>query len=136
MSSSIDATTRLERGRRMFERTIGGSAQAFIDGIATVAPDFGPLILEWEFGDAYSRDTIDLKTREIVILAACAALGATGADAVKLHVGAALRAGVTREQIAEILMQVGFAAGLPAALCAIGAVKAAFAELDASDTSG
>ena len=95
-----------------------------------------PLILEWEFADVYSRDTIDSKTREIVILAACAALGATGADAVKLHVKAALRAGVTREQIAEILMQVGFAAGLPAALCAIGAVKAAFAEMDSSDTNG
>jgi 4-carboxymuconolactone decarboxylase len=120
----------------MFERSIGGSAQAFIDGIAAVAPDFGPLILEWEFADVYSRDTIDLKTREIVILAACAALGATGADAVKLHVKAALRARVTREQIAEILMQVGFAAGLPAALCAIGAVKAAFAEMDASDRNG
>jgi 4-carboxymuconolactone decarboxylase len=133
MSSSIDAATRLERGRRMFERSTGGSAQAFIDGIAAVAPDFGPLILEWEFADVYSRNTIDLKTREIVILAACAALGATGADAVKMHVKAALRAGVTREQIAEILMQVGFAAGLPAALCAIGTVKAAFAEMDASD---
>ena len=136
MSSSIDAATRLERGRRMFERSIGGSAQAFIDGIAAVAPDFGPLILEWEFADVYSRDAIDLKTREIVILAACAALGATGADAVKLHVKAALRAGVTREQIAEILMQVGFAAGLPAALWALGAVKAAFAEMDARDTNG
>ena len=58
MSSSIDAATRLERDRRMFERSIGGSAQAFIDGIAAVAPDFGPLILEWEFADVYSRDTI------------------------------------------------------------------------------
>jgi 4-carboxymuconolactone decarboxylase len=135
MSSSIDPATRLERGRRMFERSTGGSAQAFINGIAAIAPDFGPPILEWEFADVYSRDTIDLKTREIVILAACAALGATGEDAVKLHVKAALRAGVTREQIAEILMQVGFAAGLPAALCAIGAVKATFAEMDASDTN-
>jgi len=33
------------------------------------------------------------------------------------------------------LLQVGFAAGLPAALCAIGAVKATFAEMDASDTN-
>jgi 4-carboxymuconolactone decarboxylase len=96
--------------------------------------DFGPLILEWEFADVYSRDIIGSKTREIVFLAACAALGATGADAVKLHVKAAIRAGVTREQVAKILLQVGFVVGLPAAVSAIGAVKAAFAEMDTSDT--
>src|SRR5258708_34538886 len=99
MSSSIDAATRLERGRRMFERSTGGSAQAFIDGIAAVAPDFGPLILEWEFADVYSRNTIHLKTREIVILAAGAALGATGAEPVKIHVKPALAARGRRERI-------------------------------------
>ena len=123
---------RLAAGSQRFEATMGTPAQGFIDAFQDVAPDFGRYILEWEFGDLYGRPGLDLKTREIVVVAACATLGVVGHGAVKMHIKAALKAGATRTEIAEALMQVGFAAGLPIAIGALEVAKAAFAEVDAN----
>ncbi len=123
---------RLAQGRATFEASMGIPAQDFIDGFSGIAPDFGEMILRWEFADTYSRKALDLKTREIVIIAACAALGATGADSVRLHTVAALRAGATKSEIGEVLMQVGFAAGLPSAIAGLMAAKDGFDLFDAA----
>src|SRR3546814_12001818 len=85
------------------------------------SPDFGRYAIEWGFGDVYSRTDLDLKTRELVIIAAGAALGATGIDAIKFHVPAAVRAGATRDQIFGVLTQVAIVAGVPTARPAISA---------------
>jgi 4-carboxymuconolactone decarboxylase len=123
---------RLALGSRTFESVMGAPAGGFVDGLAASEPDFARLILEWEFGDAYNRPGLDLKTRELVVVAACAALGATGLSAVRMHIPAALRAGATRQEITQVLIQVGFAAGLPAAL---GAMVAAGEVFEAARTS-
>jgi 4-carboxymuconolactone decarboxylase len=117
---------RLALGSKTFESVMGVPAQSFVDSFAASEPDFGRLILGWEFGDAYNRPGLDLKTRELVVIAACAALGATGIPAVRMHIPAALRAGATRQEITEVLIQVGFAAGLPAALGAMNAAGEVF----------
>ncbi|EMV9055401.1 carboxymuconolactone decarboxylase family protein, partial [Escherichia coli] len=69
----------------------------------------------------YSRTDLDLKTRELVIIAAGAALGATGIDVIKFHVPTAVRAGATRDQIFGVLTQVAIVAGVPTAIAAISA---------------
>jgi 4-carboxymuconolactone decarboxylase len=117
---------RLALGSKTFESVMGVPAQSFVDSFAASEPDFARLILGWEFGDAYNRPGLDLKTRELVVIAACAALGATGIAAVRMHVAAALRAGATRREITEVLIQVGFAAGLPDALGAMNATGEVF----------
>ena len=123
--------TRLAAGAQTFDDVMGTPAQGFIDAFKDVAPDFGRLVVEWEFGDLYGRPGLDLKTREIVVIAACATLGTVGHGPVKMHVKSALRAGVTRAEIGEVLMQLAFAAGVPIAIGAMEAAKAAFAEVDA-----
>jgi 4-carboxymuconolactone decarboxylase len=90
----------------------------------------GKYILEWEFGDLYGRPNLDLRTRELVIIASCATLGTAGLGAVKMHIGAALRAGASRAEIVEVLMQLGFSAGLPTAIAALDAAREAFAAID------
>jgi 4-carboxymuconolactone decarboxylase len=54
------------------------------------------------------------------MVAVCAALGATAVPILKLRIGSALRADVSR-QIVDICTQVGILAGVPAALAAIQA---------------
>jgi 4-carboxymuconolactone decarboxylase len=73
----------------------------------------------------------NLRTRELVVIGACAALGAAGVGAVRMHIGAALRVRATNREITEVLIQVGFAAGLPVGLGAMAAAGEVFAELDA-----
>jgi 4-carboxymuconolactone decarboxylase len=130
-SASADSDL-LARGAKTFEAVFGSSAQAFIDAVEPSAPGFGKLIVEMEFGDIYNRLGLDPKTRELIVIASCAALGATGLGAVRMHIPAALRCGATRAEIVESLVQVAMAAGLPTSLAALQAAKETFDALDAS----
>jgi len=135
MTTSANDTTRddlFNQGRATFDASLNITADQFVANVDALAPGFGRLIVEMEFGDIYNRPGLDLKTRELVIIASCAALGATGFGAVKMHVPAALRYGATRAEIVESLVQVAMAAGLPTSLGALQAASEAFAELDAA----
>ncbi|CAN7670324.1 carboxymuconolactone decarboxylase family protein [Caballeronia sp. LjRoot34] len=131
---SVAEQQRLSAGAERFERAMGVAPTAFVDSFKDVAPDFGNYILKWEFADLQGRDGLDSRTREIAVIAACAALGEVGLPILKFHVAPALKAGLTRVEIAEILMQVGFAAGIPTAIAAMYAVRDAFAEIDRTAT--
>lgn len=131
-ASTPSATSRLDQGRAIFESALGVSADDFIAPFADVAPGFAEMILETEFGNAYQRSGLDLKTRELIIVATCAMLGATGIDAVKMHIRAAIRAGASRAEVIEALVQISFSAGLPTSIGAIQAAKSVFEALDAA----
>lgn len=117
--SDTETRVPISVGRDYFAEVFGYSSEAFEAKINALAPGYGSNIVEWEFSDAFRRPGLDLRTRELAIIAACAALGAIGHPTIRMHVPAALRAGATPEEIAEVLVQVGFAAGLPASLGAL-----------------
>jgi 4-carboxymuconolactone decarboxylase len=121
---------RLALGRTTFEQALGTSADDFAASLDAIVPGFADMILETEFGNAYQRPGLDLKTRELVIVATCAVIGTAGFDAVKMHIPAALRAGATRTEIVEVLYQIAFSAGLPTAIGALQAAKSVFDTLD------
>ncbi|AZE52172.1 hypothetical protein C4K04_6544 [Pseudomonas chlororaphis] len=135
MSISNSNTSTLDQlykqGVNTFNKSLSISAQEFVANVDALAPEFGRLIVEMEFGAMYNRPGLNVNTRELVIIASCAALGATGLGALKMHIPAALRHGVTKAEIVESLVQVSMAAGLPAALGALQAANEVFAELDA-----
>ncbi|THF56942.1 carboxymuconolactone decarboxylase family protein [Ollibium composti] len=112
---------RFKQGCERFMAVTGFPAQAFLDNLKDSSPDFGRYLIEWVFGDVYGRDDLDLKTRELVVIAAGAALGATGIDVLKFHIPNAIRVGATREQVFGALIQVSIVAGIPIALAAITA---------------
>ena len=122
--------TRLERGSRQLTRIDGAGGQAVIDALADIAPDFATYLLEFPFGDIYSRPGLDLRSREIAVVAAVTALG-NATPQLKVHLQAALNVGVTREEIVEVLMQMAVYAGFPAALNGLAAAPEVFAAADA-----
>ena len=83
--------------------------------------------MEFPFGDICSRPGLDLRAREIATVAALAAMG-NAQPQLKVHIGAALNVGVSREEIVEILMQIAVYAGFPVALNGLFAAKEVFAE--------
>ena len=85
-----------EQGSDTFDSSLSITAEQFVANVDPLAPGFGRLIVEMEFGAIYNRPGLDIKTRELVIIASCATLGATGLGAVKMHIPAALRHGATR----------------------------------------
>ncbi|MCL9827957.1 carboxymuconolactone decarboxylase family protein [Ralstonia solanacearum] len=107
-----------------------------VASLADIAPDLGRYIVEFGFGDIYSRPGLTLREREIATIAALTALG-NAAPQLKVHIEAGLNVGLTREAITETILQMALYAGFPAALNGMFAAKAVFADQDAAaDASG
>jgi 4-carboxymuconolactone decarboxylase len=105
----------------------------FVNSLDAIVPGFARRLLETEFGSSPGRSGLDLKTRELVLIASCSALGPTGIAGVRKRIAAALEAGVSRMDILEVLIQVGLCAGLPASMGALQTAAEVFAEFDARD---
>ncbi|MBD5642279.1 MAG: carboxymuconolactone decarboxylase family protein [Desulfovibrio sp.] len=121
--------TRFETGLAMLSQIDGNAGQQVVETLQDIAPDFGKYLIEFPFGDIYSRKGADLKTREIATIAALAALG-NARPQLKIHLRACLNVGCSRTEITEILMQMAVYAGFPAALNALFAAKEVFEEAD------
>jgi 4-carboxymuconolactone decarboxylase len=110
---------RYRRGLDVAERIAADKLNHFVkSGIAEVAPDFARMVIEFAFGDLYSRDGLDLKSRELIAIAALATSGTAGPQ-LRVHVESAVSVGITKSEIVEALMQVALYAGFPAALNAL-----------------
>ena len=117
--------TRLERGRRALSEIDGEAGERVVAALADIAPDFAEMLLEFPFGDIYTRPGLAVRDREIATIAALCAMGTAPAQ-LKVHVEAGLNVGLSREEITEILMQMAVYAGFPAALNGLFAAKEVF----------
>ena len=113
-------------GQEMLQKVDGKGGDAVIESLQDIAPDFAQYLIEFPFGDIYSRPGLDLRSREIATVAALTALG-NAAPQLKVHIGAALHVGLTQDEIVEVIMQMAVYAGFPAALNGLFAAKEVFA---------
>jgi 4-carboxymuconolactone decarboxylase len=118
---------RYQRGWEKLKEVDGEAGQRVIDSLRDIAPDFARYLIEFPFGDIYSRPELDLKSREIAVVAALTALG-NAAPQLKVHIHGVLSVGCTRQEIVEVIMQMAIYAGLPAALNGLFAAKEVFEE--------
>lgn len=121
---------RYERGLRALSEIDGHAGQNVVDSLADIAPDFARYLIEFPFGDIYSRDGLDLRSREIATIAALTAMG-NAAPQLKVHIEAGLNVGLSRQEIVETIMQMAVYAGFPAALNGLFAAKEVFAHREA-----
>lgn len=120
------APDRYQQGLAKLREIDGEAGERVIDSLAGIAPDFARYLIEFPFGDIYSRPGLDLRSREIAVVAALTAMG-NAAPQLKVHLQAALNVGVTREEIVEVIMQMAVYAGFPAALNGLAAAREVFA---------
>ncbi|WP_447215381.1 carboxymuconolactone decarboxylase family protein [Citrobacter pasteurii] len=113
-------------GQEMLQKVDGKGGDAVIESLQDIAPDFAQYLVEFPFGDIYSRPGLDLRSREIATVAALTALG-NATPQLKVHIGAALHVGLTQDEIVEVIMQMAVYAGFPAALNGVFAAKEVFA---------
>lgn len=119
--------TRYDTGLEMLTRIDGANGHAVVENLKKIAPDFARYLVEFPFGDIYARGALDLKSREMITVAALASLG-NARPQLKIHIAAALNVGCSREEILEILMQMAVYAGFPAALNGLFAAGEVFEE--------
>lgn len=122
------------RGWEKLKEVDGQAGENVIASLRDIAPDFARLLIEFPFGDIYSRPGLDLKARELAVVAALTALG-NAAPQLKVHIAGALNVGVSRDEIVEVIMQMAVYAGFPAALNGLFAAKEVFANHEAVSTA-
>lgn len=117
---------RYERGLAKLREVDGEAGERVMQSLDGIAPDFARYLIEFPFGDIYSRPGLDLRSREIAVVAALTALG-NAAPQLQVHIRGALNVGVSRTEIVETIMQMAVYAGFPAALNGLVAAREVFA---------
>lgn len=127
---------RYRRGLDVAEQLAADKLAHFVkSGVAEVAPDFARMVIEFAFGDIYSREALDLKSRELIAIAALAACGHAGPQ-LRVHVESAESAGISKAEVIEVLMQIALYAGFPAALNALADCRDLLTDDDCLTCSG
>ena len=86
---------------------------AAVERTSDFTADFQDLITRYAWGEIWARPGLDRRTRSAITLTALVALGRF--DELAMHVRAALRNGLTRDEIKEVLLQSAIYCGVPAA---------------------
>jgi 4-carboxymuconolactone decarboxylase len=135
MLTTESQNPRYKRGWEKLKEIDGAAGETVIERLKTIAPDLGRYIIEFAFGDVYSRPGLDLKSREIATIAALAALG-NAQPQLKVHIHGALNVGCTETEVIEVLLQMAVYAGFPAALNGIAAASEVFADRQGNAGNG
>ncbi|HEY4457721.1 MAG TPA: 4-carboxymuconolactone decarboxylase [Pseudonocardiaceae bacterium] len=90
--------------------------------------DFQDFITRYAWGEVWQRDGLDRRTRSCVTLAVLTALRAEGE--LGMHVKAALRNGLSTDEIREVLLHTAIYAGVPSANTAFAIAQRAIDEFD------
>jgi len=120
---------RYERGWEKLKEVDGEAGERVMESLNAIAPDLARYVIEFAFGDVYSRPGLDLKSREIAVVAALTALG-NATPQLKVHIHGALNVGCSRQEVVEIIIQMAVYAGFPAAINGMSAAKEVYQERD------
>jgi 3-oxoadipate enol-lactonase/4-carboxymuconolactone decarboxylase len=101
---------------------------AAVERTTDFTADFQDLITRYAWGEIWSRPGLDRRARSCITLMALIALNREAELA--MHVQAALRNGVTRDEIKEVLLQSAIYCGVPAANGAFAIAQQVFDEAD------
>jgi len=116
---------RFKEGWEKLKEVDGSAGENVIKSLKDIAPDFADLLIEFPFGDIYTRDKLDLKSREIATIAALTVMG-NAAPQLKVHIHAGLNVGCSKEEIIEVIMQMSVYGGFPCALNALFTAQEVF----------
>lgn len=118
---------RYERGWERLMKVDGEGGKGVIESLKEIAPDLGQYVIEFAFGDIYSRGELDLKQRQLVTLSSLTTQGGCERQ-LRVHINASLNVGLTPREIVEAIMHCVPYTGFPRVLNAIFVAKEIFVE--------
>ena len=118
-----------DRGMRVRREVLGAEhVDAAVERTSGFTTDFQDLITQYAWGEIWTRPGLDRRTRSCITLTALVALGRL--EELEVHVHAALRNGLTADEIKEVLLQSAIYCGVPAANAAFAVAQHALADQD------
>ncbi|WP_174363031.1 carboxymuconolactone decarboxylase family protein [uncultured Caballeronia sp.] len=122
--------SRFKAGLSALNEIDGAVGTRVIDSLSDISPDLGRFIVEFAFGEIYTRPGLNLFLRELATVAALAAMG-SAMPQLKVHMHGFLNVGGSREQLVETIIQVAAYAGFPRAINAALVARDVLADRDA-----
>jgi len=120
-----------ERGMEVRREVLGDEyVDASMERTTLFTADFQDLITRYAWGEVWTRSGLDRKSRSCITLTALMARGQL--EELALHVRAALRNGLTEEEIKEVFLQGAIYCGVPAANAAFAVARRVLAERQGS----
>lgn len=118
-----------ERGMVVRREVLGDEhVDHAIERTTDFTADFQDLITRYAWGEIWARPGLDRRTRSCITLAALVALGRE--EELAMHIRAAVRIGLTEDQIKEVLLHSAIYCGVPAANGAFAVAQRVLAELE------
>jgi len=119
-----------ERGLEIREEMLGSEhGRAKVEGADDFTRDFEELVTRYCFGSVWDREQLPRATRSMLTVAMLVAMGR--APEIRVHVMGAVRNGVTREEIREVMIHAMPYCGIPAALDGLRNAAAVLDEMGA-----
>jgi 4-carboxymuconolactone decarboxylase len=120
---------RYERGLERLRELTGDRGDRVMDAIEEVSPDLARYVVEFGYGDIYSRPALDDEARQLAAISALSAIG--GAEPqLEYHIAIALDVGVQPDRIVETVVFLSPFIGFARTLNAVRSVKRVFASRD------
>jgi len=120
--TKMEHSDRYNQGWEKLKEIDGEAGEKVINGLKDISPDLGKFIIEYAFGDIYTRDGLDLKSKEIAVVAALTAMG-TAQPQLKVHINGALNTGSTINEVKEVILQMSVYSGFPSSINGMNALK-------------
>ena len=107
--------SRYQKGLKVLGSINGQEGRKILKSLSAISPEMARFVVEFPYGDIYSRPGLDLRTRELITIASLVTLGFAHKE-LKAHIRNGLNAGCTPLEIKEVMIQMSVYAGFPAAL--------------------
>jgi 4-carboxymuconolactone decarboxylase len=120
--TKMEHSDRYKRGWEKLKEIDGEAGVKVINGLKDISPDLGKFVIEYAFGDIYSRDGLDLKSKEIAVVASLTAMG-TANPQLKVHINGALNTGSSINEVKEVILQMAVYSGFPSCINGMNALK-------------
>ena len=119
--------TRFTQGMEQLKAIDGKGGENVIKSLEDIAPDLGKFIVEFAFGDIYTREGLTTEEREMITLSSLLTAGGCEPQ-LEVHIGGALNVGISPEKVIETFLQCIPYTGFPKVLNAVFVAKKVFAE--------
>jgi 4-carboxymuconolactone decarboxylase len=116
-----------DRGMQIRREVLGDEyVDAAVGRTTELTADFQDFITRYAWGEIWARPGLDRRTRSCITLTALVALGHL--DELELHLRAAIRNGLTEQEIGEVFLQSAVYCGVPAANSAFAVARRVLSE--------
>ncbi|MBB4034737.1 4-carboxymuconolactone decarboxylase [Dysgonomonas hofstadii] len=117
MHAQMEKSERYTRGWSKLQEIDGEAGENVVNNLGIISPDLARFIIEYSFGDVYSLNFLNNKSKEIAAVSSLIAQGAT--PQLKVHLNGALNSGCLITEVKEIILQMSVYTGFPGSINAM-----------------